>query len=193
MTSTTDAGRVLMTGENSFVRLSHDGGQTLSERTSHWRVLWCPAGAGHALFMTGALTDERVRVYSDNAGVARWLQQTIESVLFPDFADPSIPIIAAEFARSGDPRGTVTETIASNSDLIEMTWWDCGVPFVINAPGAVTGRPIGVYTTFFPARSAQLSLNDEFGSGQPWSEAREDRDSSSAVLAWSETWVKSAT
>jgi hypothetical protein len=39
-----------MTGENSFVRLSLDGGQTMSDRFSHWRVLWCPAGPGHALF-----------------------------------------------------------------------------------------------------------------------------------------------
>lgn len=179
-----------MTGENSFIRLSKDGGKTLSERTSHWRVLWSPAGAGHALFMTGALTGGSVRIYSDNAGVARWLQDTIESVLFAEFADTNVPVIPAEFGRSGDPRGTVTETIASNTDLIEMTWWDCGTPFVINAPGSATGRPIGVYTTFFPARSAQLSVNDKFGRGQPWLEPREDRESSSAVLAWSETWVK---
>ena len=37
-----DPNEVLMTGENSFVRLSADGGKTLTDRTSHWRVLWCP-------------------------------------------------------------------------------------------------------------------------------------------------------
>src|SRR5262245_58688898 len=36
-----DPNEVLMTGENSFIRLSLDGGQTLSTRASHWRVLWC--------------------------------------------------------------------------------------------------------------------------------------------------------
>ena len=40
---------VVMTGENSFVRLSNDGGKTIVERVSHWRVLWSPAGQGHAL------------------------------------------------------------------------------------------------------------------------------------------------
>ena len=44
-----DPNAVLMTGENSFIRLSPDGGKTMSDRVSHWRVLWCPAGAGHAL------------------------------------------------------------------------------------------------------------------------------------------------
>jgi hypothetical protein len=43
-----DPNEVLMTGENSFIRLSSDGGKTQSDRVSHWRVLWCPAGAGHA-------------------------------------------------------------------------------------------------------------------------------------------------
>ena len=30
-----DAHHVLMTGENSFIRLSHDDGKTMSDRTSH--------------------------------------------------------------------------------------------------------------------------------------------------------------
>ena len=41
---------LILIGENSFVRLSPDGGKTQTDRFSHWRVLWCPAGAGHALF-----------------------------------------------------------------------------------------------------------------------------------------------
>ncbi len=31
---------VVMTGENSFIRLSNDGGKTIVDRVSHWRVLW---------------------------------------------------------------------------------------------------------------------------------------------------------
>jgi hypothetical protein len=48
MTPPVDPNEVLMTGENSFIRLSSDGGKTQTDRVSHWRVLWCPAGAGHA-------------------------------------------------------------------------------------------------------------------------------------------------
>jgi len=55
-----DPNQVLMTGENSFIRLSPDGGKTMSDRTSHWRVLWCPAGAGHVLFIQSTLTDGKV-------------------------------------------------------------------------------------------------------------------------------------
>jgi hypothetical protein len=66
MTTPVDPNDVLMTGENSFVRLSHDGGKTPSDRFSHWRVLWCPAGTGHALFAQSELTGGQVRIYGDN-------------------------------------------------------------------------------------------------------------------------------
>ena len=61
-----DPNAVLMTGENSFIRLSPDGGKTLATRASHWRVLWCPAGSGHTLFVQSDLTDNKPRVYGDN-------------------------------------------------------------------------------------------------------------------------------
>ena len=116
-----DQGQVLMTGENSFIRLSDDGGQTLTDRLSHWRVLWCPAGAGHALFMKSELTGGAVRIYSDNIAVARWLQRAIESVLFAEFADESLPVLPAVFARMGDPRSCAVELIESDEDVIRMT------------------------------------------------------------------------
>lgn len=191
--STVDPNEVLMTGENSFIRLSRDGGATVTDRTSHWRVLWCPAGSGHALFMVGELTGGEVRVYSDNIAVARWLQRTIESILFPEFANEDIPVIPAEFGRIGDPHSSTVEWIESDDEMIRMSWYDGIEPFVVNAPAGTAGRPIGVFTTFFPAKSAQLTLNEQSASGAPWLEMREDRQSSSAVLAWSETWVKPKT
>src|SRR5688572_16765645 len=108
MAQPVDPNEVLMTGENSFIRLSLDGGQTASSRVSHWRVLWCPAGAGHALFVKSTLIDDSVQIYSDNMAVARWLQRTIETLLFPAFADTSLPVLDAEFTRHGDPRSAVT-------------------------------------------------------------------------------------
>lgn len=185
-----DPNTVIMTGENSFIRLSKDGGQTQSSRLSHWRVLWCAAGAGHVLFIQSELTGGQPRIYSDNAAVARWLQRNIEKYLFPAFADESLPVISADFARSGDPRGVATEVIESHDDSIIMTWYDCIEPFVLTmAPGQPPERPIGVFSTMFPARSAQIEVNGNFAEGSVWLEMRGDRQGSSATLAWSETWV----
>lgn len=193
MTTTLDSLEVLMTGENSFIRLSHDGGQTMSDRTSHWRVLWCPVGRGHVLFMEGELTGGAVRIYSDNEAVARWIQSTIESLLHGPFADVNQPITQASFSREGDPSSQTTELIQSDNDSIRMVWNDVGKPFILHAPPGTGGRPLGVLSTFFPARSAQLSLNEQLASGSAWADKRGNNSSSSCVLAWSESWLKPRT
>lgn len=185
-----DPNAVLMTGENSFIRLSSDGGTTLTDRASHWRVLWCPAGGGHALFLQSTLTGGQVKIYSDNIAVARWLQTSIEKLLFPAFADTSVPVIAARFDRHGGPWSTATETVTATDARVTMSWYDCIEPFVLNAPPGFNDRPIGVFSTFFPARAAQLEVNGKVAPGQVWPEMRGDRQGSSATLAWSETWVK---
>lgn len=190
MTTPVDPNAVLMTGENSFVRLSPDGGKTMSDRFSHWRVLWCPAGPGHTLFAQSELTGGQVRIYSDNIAATRWLQTTIETLLHAPFADVALPVVAARFERSGDPRATASERVVAADTEIILTWYDLIEPFVLNAPPGFNGRPIGVFSTFFPAKSAQASLNGRFASGKPWLEMRGDRQSSSACLAWSESWVK---
>ena len=63
-------------------------------------------------------------------------------------------------------------------------------PFVLTMPPGAMDRPLGVYTTFLPAREraargerrgrrpAQVVLQDRFG-----------RPASSCCLAWSETWT----
>jgi hypothetical protein len=188
--SPVDPNDVLMTGENSFIRLSRDGGKTLSDRLSHWRVLWCPAGAGHALFMQSELIEGQVRIYSDNIAVARWLQGTIETLLYPAFADLRIPVVSAVFERHGAPPSAATESVGSADDEIVLTWYDFNQPFVLTMPPGSANRPIGVFSTFFPARSAQVEMNGRFATASVWPETRGDRQSSSACLAWSETWVK---
>lgn len=190
MAQPVDPNEVLMTGENSFIRLSLDGGQTLSSRVSHWRVLWCPAGAGHALFVKSPLIDDSVQIYSDNIAVARWLQSTIETLLFPEFANLKLPVMHAEFERRGDPRSAVVETITTDVDRIALTWYDCIEPFVLTMAPGMGNRPLGVFSTFFPARSAQLEIAGRFAPGAPWAEMRGERQSTTACLAWSETWVK---
>jgi hypothetical protein len=179
-----------MTGENSFIRLSHDGGATLAARLSHWRVLWCPSGAGHVLFVQSELTGDTPRIYSDNAAVARWLQRTIETYLFPAFAEPGLPIHTASFSRSGGPGSSATEIIEGATDRIVMTWYDFLASFVLTMPpGTPPERPIGVFSTFFPAQGAQVEVNGTALGGSAWLEMRGDRQSSSACLALSETWV----
>ena len=185
-----DPNDVLMTGENSFVRLSNDGGKTMTDRVSHWRVLWSPAGQGHALFIESPLVDGGPVIYADNAGVARYLQRTIEVLLHQPFADESLPIIDAEFARTGHSHATVEERITTDDDAIVLSWWDLMKPFILTMPPGAMNRPLGVYSTFIPARGAQLSVNGEASRAKVFPQERFGRPSSSCCLAWSESWTK---
>jgi hypothetical protein len=181
---------VVMTGENSFVRLSNDGGKTITDRVSHWRVLWSPAGQGHALFIESPLTGKSPRVYADNAAVARYLQRAIETLLYKEFADESLPVIDAEFKRTGNSLSTVEERVVSSDDEIVLSWWDLMAPFILTMPPGAMNRPLGVYSTFLPARSSQLCVNGEFATGKVFPQERSGKPSSSCCLAWSESWTK---
>src|SRR5437879_12089457 len=96
MTPPVDPNQVLMTGENSIIRLSSDGGKTMTDRFSHWRVLWCADGAGHALFVHSTLIDVQLKIYIDNPPVARWLEKTTETLILPALADEKLTIPAAQ-------------------------------------------------------------------------------------------------
>ena len=48
MVSPIDPNEVIMTGENSFIRLHTDAEGPHTTRASHWRVDFSPGGQGHA-------------------------------------------------------------------------------------------------------------------------------------------------
>jgi hypothetical protein len=181
---------VVMTGENSFIRLSNDGGKTLTDRVSHWRVLWSPAGQGHCMFVESPLTGDGPVAYADNAGLVRYLQRKIEALLHKPFADESLPIIDAQFSRTGHSLATVEERVTTSDDEIVLAWWDLMKPFILTMPPGAMNRPLGVYSTFIPAKSAQLLVNGEASSAKVFPQERFGKPSSSCCLAWSESWTE---
>ncbi len=191
MVSPTDTNQVLLTGENNFMRLHLEENGPMTTRASHWRILLSPAGPGHVLFLKSDLTDDEVKIYSDNIAVARWLQDEI--VGNAEMKDPAIPVITAAFDRSGDASFFWTESIETEEESVELTWYDFGEPFTITVPaGSSPDRPLGWNSVFVPARRAQLTINGQVAQGRPFPEERGVRLSSTAGLALSETWVQPA-
>jgi hypothetical protein len=82
------------------------------------------------------------------------------------------------------------ERIVSVRDTIILSWWNLLPPFVLTMPPGAMNRPLGVYSTFLPAREAQITVNGEAGAGQVILQDRFGRPASSCCLAWSETWTK---
>jgi hypothetical protein len=65
-------------------------------------------------------------------------------------------------------------------------------PFILTMPPGAMNRPLGVYSTFVPARSAQLSVNGTASTAKVFPQERFGKASSSCVLAWSESWTRPA-
>lgn len=189
--STADPNRVILTGENPFIRLSERDGEPNSTDASFWRILFCPAGPGHVLYLKSELTDHRWRIYADNIAMARWLQSTVQGMLNAETADPAIPVVDAQFARSGDPRDFWTERVIARDEEITLTWYEIGEPLLIHTqPHAQPDRPYGVCTILVPALAARLSRNGIQAAGRPWPREREGRPFSTCALAFSESWTE---
>ena len=190
MVTPVDNNDVLLTGENSFLRLVQNEGGDYSSRASFWRVSFSPAGQGHALFLESELTDGQVQVYADNIALARWLQQEIESVIHAPNSDQSLPVIEASFGRIGDASTFWTENILTASGDISLTWFDFMEPFIIRPTGNNESGSLSVYSLFIPARQARLTINGQQASGRPNPEDVDGQPSSSASLALSESWLR---
>ncbi len=67
---------------------------------------------------------------------------------------------------------------------------DFGVTFLADWPAVAGGSTHGVYSCFIPAMRAQITVNGDTAEGDVVKQMRGDKQSSSACLAWSETWVR---
>ena len=187
--STLDPNRIILTGENPFIRLSASDDSENSTDASFWRILMCPAGPGHVLYIKSELTEGAWRIYSDNIAMARWLQTTVQGMLNAETADTDIPVRDAQFSKSGDPAYFWTEHVVSNDEEFTLTWHDIGEPLLIHTQPN-EDRSYGVCTILVPALGAQLMRNGVAAAGSPWPREREGRPFSTCALAFSESWTE---
>ena len=150
-----DPNRLIVTGENPFIRLSETDGGTVTTNASYWRILISPAGPGHVLYLKSELTQDRWRIYSDNIAMTRWLQKTVQGMLNDQLSDVSIPVTDAAFDKGGDARDFWSERAESHAEKVTLTWYDIGEPLLIHTqPGPPPGRKYGVCTVLIPTLGA---------------------------------------
>ena len=189
--SIADPNRVIVTGENPFIRLAPDDSDNFTTAASFWRVYFCDAGPGHVLYLKSELTENRWRIYSDNIALARWLQTTVQGMLNAETADTAIPVREAQFVKEGNPDIFWTERVETIEDEITLTWHDCGDPLLLHTqPNEVPGRRYGLCTVLVPALGARLTVNGEDAAGKAWPREREGRPFSTCALAFSESWTE---
>ena len=187
-----DLNKILLTGENSFIRLKQKDDGPITTKATHWRILKSPGGPGHVLFIQSDITDNEVRIYSDNFAMTRGIQGKIECALNPEFGDPETPIIDSVFSSSGDGVNYWIESIDSLNESIQMNWHGIGEPFYLRVGAGFleTAPKLGVYSCMIPSSKAQITNNDIPALGSPYSELFDGHPTSSSCLAWSETWTE---
>jgi len=191
--STVDANYVVLTGENSVIRLNKDDNDAFTTNATFWRLLSSPGGPGHVLYLKSELTEGRWRIYSDNIAMTRWLQSTVLGAINAELRDLAIRVVEAEFSKSGGVRDFWTERLNAAGEEIALTWYDMGEPFLVHTqPNSVPGRPYGMCTVLIPAHGARLTCSGSQAEGRPWPRDREGRRSSTCVLGLCESWTEAA-
>lgn len=183
-------GKLVLNGENPFIRLSHAPGEPPTTDASLWTITYSPKGAGHALFIKSELTNNRWRICSDNPEMVSWLQATVQGMLNPETADKDIAIIDASFSREGDLWDSWTQKVHMGVDEIILTWSILLDPLLMTheQPTHLPERKYGVSVVMIPALDAELRINGQKASGKVWPCKYDDRPFSTASLAFSESW-----
>ena len=187
-------GKLILNGENPFIRLSHSPGEPFTTDASLWTITYSPKGAGHALFIKSELTDSQWRIYSDNPKMVGWLQATVQGMLNPETASNRIPVIEAVFSQQGDLQGSWIQKVHSGDDEIALAWSNLIGPLLMahEQPSQLPERKYGVSLVMIPALEAEVTLNAQKASGQVWPCKYDGQPFSTASLAFSESWRESA-
>ena len=192
-------GKVYVTGENPVIRLFDKQNGTPLTFVSYWRIAWSPVGPGRVCYVTTgdgkSPADVRVAL-TDNRELDDFLTREIMSVLDPSIQARPFSVVQATF---NDPGQGVfnnslmqERTIGVNSSKykIRLTWRDFIEPFQFDTPVGGARNPFGVASLFIPARDAEVMINGKKAPGNVYPQMRGPAQSSTAFLAFSESWVK---
>jgi len=189
-------GTVAVIGENPGIRLMVKEGAAPSTSVSFWRVFQSPAGMGHVCFVTSDIagdgpTADDIRVaFTDNEKLAQYVATQLMTAFDKAYGDKPFPVKLARFERRGDTATSWTEAISAEGYRVELTWRDFYEPFAIESRAGVPHNPYTIISTFIPAKTADVVVNGKRAAGAATPRMRGTRQSSSAFLAFAETWIK---
>jgi len=168
---------------------------------SFFRVVASPHGRGHALVLLEApllhrsLPEALNVCVTDNDALAHYLVDNFvscfgafkgaEALAHMDY----VPLEGV--AASGDTRSAYMEWVKGRNVEVSLSWEDLGQPFLVNIPKekSATGQH-ALHSLFVDARRVTATVNGRALKGKPVPREFAGRQSSTAFLAYSETWVK---
>jgi hypothetical protein len=193
-------GEVDWSGENPGITLKATPDGETTCLVSFFRVVVSPHGPGHAAFIltdpSGSGSGESVNAcYTDNEPLARYLLRDFVSKFGAWRGNPnleSLPFRPADsFSHSGDHMTAWTERITGPDVDVTLTWREFDPPFMVEylKEQSATGAH-EMFSLFAPARQAEVVANGVRGRGVVGPRDMSGKRSTTAFLAFSETWVK---
>ena len=191
--------KVDWSGENPGMYLKDSADGPFTALVSYFRVVLSPHGPGHAvMFLTdpAAPTQEAGHInatYTDNPALASYLIEEFAQYFgtfkpVPGLKD--LPIkSASNFVRSGDTQSTYSESADTDDGKIELSWSDMSEPFFVEymPASSATGKH-EMFSLFVTAGSCSAKIGNVEAKGSPQPRVMAGKESTTAFLAFSETW-----
>jgi hypothetical protein len=194
-------GTVEWSGENPGISLMDQPGGRFVALASFFRVVLSPHGRGHALVLLQSPQDtappsERANYcFYDNENLARYLVSDFVSFFGAYRGLPGLGSLAYRrldsVEASGDPASTYSETVKSGDLTVCLTWSGLGTPFCFALPPdrSATGKH-HMPSLFVGCREATVTVNGRTLSGRPCPREIAGHSITTAMLAFSETWIR---
>lgn len=194
-------GTVDWSGENPGISLKETPDGPFVTLASFFRVVLSPHGRGHALVLLQSPQDanppaERANwCFHDNEKLARYLVDGFVSHFGAFKGQPGLQGLQYRrldsVATSGDAASSWTETVKSGDITVALSWGGLGQPFCFALPPdkSATGKH-AMPSLFVSSDDATVTVN---GRRLPGRTAKRDfagRTISTAMLAFSETWIR---
>jgi hypothetical protein len=194
-------GTVEWSGENPGISLKESPDGPFVALASFFRVVLSPHGRGHALVLAqapheAAPSAERANVVlTDNEPLARYL---VAGFLSHFAAWKALPALSGlqyrkldSVVTSGDSTTSYSETVKAGDMTVTLTWSGLGQPFCFALPPDKSAT--GAHTMpslFVGSQDASITVNGRRLSGKPAPREIAGHTITTAMLAFSETWLK---
>ena len=196
-------GKVEWSGENPGIYLKEDPDGDWTALGIFFRVVLSPHGAGTTMIVLekpdeeAGLPDANNICLTDNEELTKYLISDYMSK-FPSFRGrKGLQHMSYrkidEVTSRGDLRQYRTESVIAGDLEVVMSWLDLQEPFAAEVAAEIgaTGEH-DMYSVFLEAKAAEISVNGHYFSGQLTTRNFLGRETSTAFMAISETWLTPA-
>jgi len=193
-------GTVEWSGENPGISLKETPDGPFVALASFFRVVLSPHGRGHALVLMQSPQDANSTArgnfcFHDNEKLARYLVGDFVSHFGAWKGLPGLqgltyrPLDSVE--ASGDPSSSYSETVKAGDVTAKLTWSGLGKPFCFALPPekSATGKHT-MPSLFVACKEATITVNGKVLSGKPAPREMAGHKFTTAMLAFSETWIR---